>query len=358
MITSICAATSALWVVVGSAPGQAPPPQDAAAPASAPTAAETPTPEAVDPFADAAGAADPSSNSEAIAPVELNAPVAAPTSPAAAPGGAGEGAVLGAQPPERAGAPTTASLLSTVPAPQLEMVSTRVVEEEIVPHEIKWRLDLGVGGGSYSPLDESYGVFSGGMASVGRLDIDAGLSFPIGESGLYLGARVGYRMFEGELYDVHGIWLPTYTQQEINFGARLGFAVLDGVEPYVEMAGGPTLWRSANDEDLDLYSAGDGEFQDGSATMPMALADRTLGFVKGTAGVQLYLPRKWLPRKEGSRVTAGIDLNVGYVWRPSFDLTLVNREPVEGAIETTLPTFGSVNASAVTWSAGLFLRVM
>ena len=92
--------------------------------------------------------------------------------------------------------------------------------------------------------------------------------------------------------------------------------------------------------------------------MPMALADRTLGFVKGTAGVQLYLPRKWLPRKEGSRVTAGIDLNVGYVWRPSFDLTLVNREPVEGAIETTLPTFGSVNASAVTWSAGLFLRVM
>jgi len=36
----------------------------------------------------------------------------------------------------------------------------------------------------------------------------------------------------------------------------------------------------------------------------------------------------------------------------------VNKEPVDGAIETTLPTFGSVNASAVTWSAGLFLRVM
>jgi hypothetical protein len=95
-----------------------------------------------------------------------------------------------------------------------------------------------------------------------------------------------------------------------------------------------------------------------STLVPIALADRTLGFVKGTAGVQLYIPRHWLPRKEGSRVTAGIDVNVGYVWRPSFEVTVVEREPVEGAIETSLPTFGSVNASGVTWSAGLFLRVM
>jgi len=330
------------------------------APAGAPTTAEagvvTVSPEPLVSAGEAAVAPVISPDSQPIAPVELNAPPAlAVAAPSAAPGVIVEPIVSGAQSPGTLG---MASEASSVPVAQLEMAATRVVEEEVIPHDIKWRLDLGVGGGSYAALDESYGVFTGEMTSVGRLDIDVGLSFPIGDSGLYLGGRVGYRMFESGFYDVHGLFPANYRQQEISFGARLGVAVLDGVEPYVDMAGGPTLWRSARDEEVDLVSTGVDELGGMSTLVPIALADRTLGFVKGTAGVQLYIPRHWLPRKEGSRVTAGIDVNVGYVWRPSFEVTVVEREPVEGAIETSLPTFGSVNASGVTWSAGLFLRVM
>ncbi len=353
MNSAIFILTNILYVGVHGAPEAAPPDVVAGDPTAAPTPADSA------PAADRGSAVSAAaSDSDGIAPVELT-PVAAAAPPleiyftgVAAPA---EESSAGVQVPGTSG---TASEPGAAPSPVVEMAATQLAQEEIVPHEIKWRFDLGVGGGSYSPLDESYGVFSGGMASVGRLDIDAGLSFPIGESGLYLGGRVGYRMFEGEQYGAHGSWLPTYTQQEINIGARLGFAVLDAVEPYVELAGGPTLWRASTDaEAMDLGGDDDG-FGGDDGLAGLTLADRTLGFVKGVAGVQLYLPRKWLPRKEGSRVTAGIDLNVGYVWRPSFDLTMVNKEPTEGAIETTLPTFGSVNASAITWSAGLFLRVM
>lgn len=354
MNASILMLTNVLCVGVRGAPAQAPP----GVPTARPTADTAPAASVPGAGSDAAASAAAGSNSEAIAPVELT-PVAVTEPPT-------EISVMGAGDPAQssnsggqvAGTSGMASEPSSVPAQTVEMAATQVVQEEVVSREIKWRFDLGVGGGSYSPLDKSYGVFSGGMASVGRLDIDAGLSFPIGQSGLYLGGRLGYRMFEGEEYGVHGLSLPTYTQQEINLGARLGFAILDAVEPYVELAGGPTLWRGSSDEETVGLGGAEDSFGGGDSLVGLTLQDRTLGFVKGVAGVQLYLPRKWLPRKEGSRVTAGIDLNVGYVWRPSFDLTLVDQEPTEGAIATTLPTFGSVNASAVMWSAGLFLRVM
>ena len=209
------------------------------------------------------------------------------------------------------------------------------------------------------PLDESYGVFAGDEnLRMGRLDIDVGMSFPIGDRGLYMGGRLGYRMFVWEFYDVHCVWLPSYRNQDINVGARLGFAVLDGVEPYMDVSGGPSFWRSDDDESLDLGTSALEPDGSPGALVPTHLEARNIGFVKGVAGLQLYLPRKWLPRKEGSRVTVGLDVNVGYVWRPTFDLTLVQKDSVEGEIPKNFPTFGSLDTSGITWSAGLFLRVM
>ena len=86
------------------------------------------------------------------------------------------------------------------------------------PHEVKWRLDLGLGFGTNVAFDDSFGDLDNGEMSRDRIDIDATFSLPITDAGLFLGAKVGYRGVERSAVDLHQYYFGNLRQNELGFG--------------------------------------------------------------------------------------------------------------------------------------------
>ena len=187
----------------------------ATAPAPAPTKAEAPaaaapatTPDAVNtpraaPAEGAAPAPQPAAaNAQGvIAPVELGPPVQAPPTNTGAPGVAPAGPATVTTPQTVAPAmpPVVAPPSVFVPtATDLRVSRRKARRASLEPHEVRWRLDLGLGGGIDFSVDESYYALLGSSTSGnrrGRVDADVGVSFPVGDKGLFVGAVAGYRGF-------------------------------------------------------------------------------------------------------------------------------------------------------------------
>lgn len=352
--------TTTLTLLVSLAPPASPTPQPATPPPVA-----TPAPLEFDPFEEDAPAPAPAPGPAASAaatppPASTSASDAtAPASPADAPAD-GQPArtdevapvpivVVAAERPQPGPAPAPRA------RPAVESSAARILRPTFEPHEVKWRLDVGVGFGSNVAFDDSFGDLDNGEMSRDRIDIDATFSLPISDAGLFLGAKVGYRGVERSAVDLHQYYFGNLRQNELGFGVWLSFAPVEGVEPYVQLLGGPTFWRGE--------SGGSAYFGDGSGlsvldSEDVVFQDTTLGFVEGRAGLQLFLPRKWLRKKQGARVTAGLDLGVGYAWRPRFTPGLEIRDQDEDDIDVLLPSLGEVDPSALVWNVGLVLRVM
>ena len=71
--------------------------------------------------------------------------------------------------------------------------------------------------------------------------------------------------------------------------------------------------------------------------------------------MNLYLPKRWLPRRGASRVTGGLELAAGYTWRKSVDVrpTLATDED---PIATQGTEFGDVAIRGFAWRLGVFVR--
>ena len=107
-----------------------------------------------------------------------------------------------------------------------------------------------------------------------------------------------------------------------------------------------------------LPTFGDGSGLSVLDSEDVVFQDTTLGFVEGRAGLQLFLPRKWLRKKQGARVTAGLDVGVGV--RVATAVHAGPRDPRPGRRRHRRgpPLAGRVDPSALVWNVGLVLRVM
>jgi hypothetical protein len=79
--------------------------------------------------------------------------------------------------------------------------------------------------------------------------------------------------------------------------------------------------------------------------------------VDGRAGLLLYLPKAWLPRKQASRVSAGLELGLGYAWRGQREVRPVLQQDSD-PLRATTARWGELALHGLCWGVGAFLRVM
>jgi len=319
-------------------PAEAPPADQPGATSADPSAAQPPAGQP--PTSEAppdASALDPAER-----PDESGA--AAPASPEPAPGslppvvGPGDQTVGGppvapVTPPPATG-PGPAQL---EPGPQAT-VSREQTQKSYPEIPIRWRAELGLGGGTTTFLDPASKAVSS-SSRYNRLDVTARGDMRLGDGRIFLGGVGGYRGFITDAGDIYNVADLELELREPYFALRLAVMAIEGVDVFVEAGGGPSLIRTE-------FKTDDRHFD-----------DTVSGYAMGHAGVMLYLPKKWLIRRGSSRVTVGLELGVGGAYRP--DLTLnPARDTPDDPIDTGNLNLGSVNLSGVTWRAGVFVRFM
>ena len=202
---------------------------------------------------------------------------------------------------------------------------------------VRWRLDALLGASATRTFDPAAWAFDRENRRLDHLDLALRADLRLGGGRLFLGGALGYR---------HAITrgqLPSLTTsalvREPLLHLRAALVVVDGIDAYLQAGGGPSI------TDLSFY--GD----------PPA-AQRSVGaLVDALAGAAFYLPKRWLPRRGASRLTAGLDLGLGYAWRSAIDVrpaVQTDEEP----IPTVAAPLGDVSLHGLTWRAGLFVRLM
>ena len=71
----------------------------------------------------------------------------------------------------------------------------------------------------------------------------------------------------------------------------------------------------------------------------------------------MYLPKHWLPAKQASRVTAGVETRFGYQFRSALEMSTdpsLDDEP----LRTTVVGYGDLGLRGFAWGISLFIRVM
>ena len=276
-------------------PFAAPPPS--AAPADTPTASPPPT----DPAADAPESATPLEPSPSGEPAPSTAP--------AAPG-------------------DTTVVTASAPAPR-------------PPRPIRWRLDFSLGAGATFVTDDAFLGLSDARSILGaapqvRFDWrlrPAGYLF-IGGGAMYRGTRRA-----GSINDTLNTSLQV--DEPIVF-ARLSLMPTEGVDVFADLGVGPSFTR------IDVED---------TAFENFATQRNVLVAADAMAGLSLYLPKKWLPRKAASRVTAGLTGSLGYTIRNTLTVAPeLDRE--DDSLPTRAPTLGDVAMRGLSWRAGLFIRFM
>lgn len=245
----------------------------------------------------------------------------------------GQGAQSG--PPVSPVAPAAPAPAPSEPTPSVSKPAKKK-SYPLIP--IRWRAEVGIGGGTATFFDPATKAVSD-AGRYSRFDITARGDARLGDGRLFLGGVAGYRGFTtdtGDIYDVADLELEL---REPYFALRLAVMAIEGVDVFVEAGGGPSLYRT--------------EFK----TTDRHYDETVSGYAMGQAGVMLYLPKKWLIRKGSSRVTVGLELGVGGAYRPDLDLSPVRKTP-DDPIDTGKLQLGNVNLSGVTWRAGLFVRFM
>ncbi|MEM7160472.1 MAG: hypothetical protein AAF799_46980 [Myxococcota bacterium] len=316
-------------------------------PAETPESTTTvdPTDGVTTPTADASEAAPPAdatetpAATEAAATAEAEAPVADAagpaegTAPAAAPGEADPSwnestAQPGSQSPA-SGAP-----LAAQPAP----AAPPQPAPPPPPRPIRWRLDLGIAGGGTLVGDQGYRAFS-----EGRVLIDGSFSalfdFRLAEGRVFLGGGVAHQILgrEGDAYGADVFTSIDMHEPEVR--GRVSVMAIEGLDAFARVGVGPSI--------VDL------SFDSIESASQRAVIPR----VEGHGGLSLYLPKAWLPRKQAGRITAGLQLGVGYTWRGAIDVRPTLSQG-DDPLEATTSPLGELSLHGMSWRAGLFLRLM
>lgn len=206
-----------------------------------------------------------------------------------------------------------------------------------VVRPIRWRLDFGLGAGSTLVGDLGYRAFAP-RRHLPEGSVTVMADFRLAESRLFLGGGLAYQ----RLGRTHSVYDQIYTDLSIHEPEVLGrvsVRLVEGLDVYGRLGVGPSI------VDLGLNS------QQNSSQR--AIIPR----VDGQGGLSLYLPRAWLRRKQAARLSAGLNLGLGYTWRGKFEVrpeVVTDDEP----LRTTSTPLGDLSLHGVSFRIGVFLRVM
>jgi hypothetical protein len=217
------------------------------------------------------------------------------------------------------------------------------------PRPIRWRLDVGLGIGATVVADRGYRAFAPNRSLV-HVEPSAIFDFRLADGRFFLGGGVAYG-FARRMGSAHEGALGTYLRlHEPRVVGRASVMTVEGIDLFARVGVGPSI------VDLELDSTSSNYDYD-SGTWQTATQRVVLPRVDGQAGLSLYVPKRWLPRKEASRVGAGLELSAGYAWRGKVE--------VQPALDRTddplrvIPTsFGALSLHGLSWGVGLFVRVM
>jgi hypothetical protein len=262
--------------------------------------------------------APPTASDRAVDPVDIAAPAPTPAPPPpAAPAANGTIDPFATVQPQPYTAP---------PPPPPKPAPT------YVDRPIRWRVDVFGGVGGELHRDPAWRAFDRDRRVV-NLNIGVRADFRLASGRVFLGGGLAFRRFatNGDLYGA----LPTnlLVRDPLAF-LRLSVVAIEGLDVFVQAGGGPSVVRV--------------EFSRANQRSVAALVD-------GMAGVALYLPKRWLPRRGSSRVTGGLELSAGYTYRSSVDVR-PNYVTDEDPISTSSASFGDVAVRGFAWRFGLFIR--
>lgn len=302
------------------------PPEPASAPASEPEAAEAEPDDASGPEGeDAPGDAPPGDGSEPAAPSDGSeaAPAAAQSPAVRDPFGA---------PAPTAAAPTPLPTPTPIPPPPAR--------------PIRWRLDIAPGIGATIVKDLGFRAFASNRSLI---DVDAStiFDFRLAQGRFFVGGGLAYAFARRIGYAYEGALYPELRLHEPRVLGRASFMAVEGVDVFARVGVGPSVVRldfESSYGDWDDYQYG---VQD-TAVLPR---------LDGQAGLSLYLPKHLLPRRQASRVTAGLELGLGYVWRGKL-AARPTLERGDDTIRVTPASWGELSLHGLAWSARLFVRVM
>jgi hypothetical protein len=271
-----------------------------------------------------------------------------PAAPPAEPALAGEGAPEAVAPhesesgPEAAAPATAAEPLENpfaVPPPTAAVPPPPPVVAPPRPaRPIVWRLDFAVTAGTTVVRDPGLRAFAE-RRNLPETGISTVFDFRLAEGRFFLGG-VAYQ-HASRRGDGHGSLGTRVELHEPQVLGRVSFMIVEGIDAFARGGVGPSI------VDTRLHS-------DGFET---ANQRNVLPRVDGRAGVSLYLPKAWLPRKQASRISAGLDLGLGYAWRGRIDVQPV-LEQDDDPLRATTASWGTLSLHGLSWGVGMFLRVM
>ncbi len=319
-------------VSLASAPGSAPQP---AGPAPDPASESNPAPDPAPATDPAPAQADPQIPSpDAVSPFDSRPETESSGAPAAEP----------IVPPDVDVPPATASPGRGGPPDLKDPMAgrhdpaVRKAARVYPDRPIRWRVDAFLAGGNTVIGDRGYrGVDDDRNAR--NLHVGARAGMRLGETRAFLSFGAGYRYLEsdGDLYA--NLVQAGIRIQEPIFTLRASASLLDGVDLFVEPGGGPYFAR------VDLDS------------VQTARQKSVGGTFDALAGATVYLPKRWLPRRGSSRVSAGLELGLGYTWRSDLHVK-PGPDTEDDPIDTQSTDLGRLSLRGFTWRAGAFVRFM
>lgn len=227
-----------------------------------------------------------------------------------------------------------------LPAPPSNPPATSIaaVKPSPPPRTIRWRLDFGVGVGGTMVSDRGFLAFAE-RQHLPAASASVLLDVRLAAGRVFLGGGLAYQRLGRSGGDAYGQLTSDLVMHEPELQGRLSVMTLEGLDVFARFGAGPSLVG------LEFTSTGSASQR---AVIPR---------VDGQAGLSLYLPRSWLARKRASRVTAGLDLGVGYTWRGTL---AVKPDPSqsEQPLRATSSPFGDLSMRGLSWRVGLFVRVM
>ncbi|MBZ5710439.1 hypothetical protein [Nannocystis pusilla] len=302
----------------------APAPADRSGAAEAPTAVEAWSPAPAESAAPApAPAPAPAAAAPTPMPLPMPVPAPAPEQPPVA--------AAGPPPPPPASAP--------IPPPSRKRTWP--------DRPIRWRLDIAGEIGTSVIRDPAWRAFDDNRSAFNAGGGVRG-DFRLGKGRVFLGGGATFRRFGsyGGIYDAIDMDI---TVRDVLAFLRLSIVAVEGVDVFVQAGGGPSF-ASLSTHTYGSYDAYDAYYGGSSAYQR-----NVLGMGDGQAGLALYLPKKWLPRRGASRATAGLEFAAGYTFRSKLAV-----RPALNVDEDPIPThtseFGDVAVRGFQWRFGLFVR--
>lgn len=203
---------------------------------------------------------------------------------------------------------------------------------------IRWRIDFGLGGGSTVVIDRGYRAFSDNR-TLGEGTAWSVFDFRLAQSRVFLGGGLSYQRSSSDGF-AYGTTLSTeVVLHEPMILGRVSVVAIDGIDAFGQVGIGPSFAQTQ-------YYSDEGAEQ-----------DNVIPRFDAQGGVSLYLPKRWLPRKGRSRVSAGIRLGMGYTWRGKMEVRPRLYQD-DDPIDATTTGFGNLNLHGMSWRASWFLRVM